>query len=123
MLQEAFSSTWRKGIVALYGKKVVGCAILDLQMNANEIRSKYEIEDYIIFGEYEESEHCLLHCLFLSPEFENKRKFFIKEIFRITRKYCMYYQSFNHSRIGLLSTELIKVQHRRKYSLDTFLNS
>jgi hypothetical protein len=70
-------------------------AIVNNVVDAQQIRACFKIEEILTFSEYSAKDHILLDTLVLSPQIDNKRRFFLQVIQRqLTvqlikcRKYC-----------------------------------
>jgi hypothetical protein len=59
----------------------MGVALLDTQVDSEYLRTHYEIEDFVLFSEHQPDEHILLERMLLSPQFENKRRYFLKVLY------------------------------------------
>ncbi|XP_054580431.1 cilia- and flagella-associated protein 61 isoform X2 [Eptesicus fuscus] len=64
------------------------------------IRSHYNIEDFIYFSHHQREEHAHLFHFAINPIFRHYTKFFLKEIFRLGHKSCLYYPIYPASREG-----------------------
>ncbi|KAK3093002.1 hypothetical protein FSP39_009876 [Pinctada imbricata] len=71
--------------------QIVGVAIIRREEDIEYIRSHYNIEDFIYYNHHKREEHGHLHHFALNPIFKHLSKYFIKEIFRLGHKTCLYY--------------------------------
>uniref|UniRef100_A0A8C5KZJ3 Cilia and flagella associated protein 61 n=1 Tax=Jaculus jaculus TaxID=51337 RepID=A0A8C5KZJ3_JACJA len=86
--------------VAEVAEQIVGIAVIRNEMDVEYIRSHYNIEDFIYFTHHQREEHGRLHHFALNPIFRHYTKFFLKEIFRLGFKSCLYYLVYPQSREG-----------------------
>nr|XP_048311477.1 cilia- and flagella-associated protein 61 isoform X2 [Myodes glareolus] len=77
--------------VAEVANQIVGIAVVRMETDIEYIRSHYNIEDFIYFSHHQQEEHGRLHHFALNPIFRHYTKFFLKEIFRLGYKSCLYY--------------------------------
>ncbi|XP_059561412.1 cilia- and flagella-associated protein 61 [Myotis daubentonii] len=89
-----------RAFVADVAKQVVGIAVIRDEMDIEYIRSHYNIEDFIYFSHHQRQEHAHLFHFAINPIFRHYTKFFLKEIFRLGHKSCLYYPIYPASREG-----------------------
>ncbi|CAK6447385.1 unnamed protein product [Pipistrellus nathusii] len=89
-----------QAFVAEVAEQVVGIAVIRDEMDIEYIRSHYNIEDFIYFSHHQREEHAHLFHFAINPIFQHYTKFFLKEIFRLGRKSCLYYPIYPASRDG-----------------------
>lgn len=107
---------FQRTIVAEYDNKIIAIANASLIVDTNEIKQNFEIEDFIFVDQHSSSDHAILNFLLISPYYENKRRFLLKEIFRVLGRSCLYYKwhsDIEHD-ISTILHEFICVQPRRK---------
>ncbi|XP_057303252.1 cilia- and flagella-associated protein 61-like isoform X1 [Hydractinia symbiolongicarpus] len=93
--------------------QIVGVCIFRQEKDIEYIRSHYNIEDFVYYRLHESNEHVHLHHFVLNPIFQHFSKYFLKEIFYLSKASCMYY---------LLYTQSNEKKNTKPHSLITCLN-
>ncbi|XP_049630284.1 cilia- and flagella-associated protein 61 [Suncus etruscus] len=89
-----------QAFVADVADQIVGVAVTRDEKDIEYIRSHYNIEDFIYFSHHQRQEHVQLYHFALNPIFRHYSKFFLKEIFRLGFKSCLYYPIYQKHREG-----------------------
>ncbi|XP_055977413.1 cilia- and flagella-associated protein 61 [Sorex fumeus] len=95
-----------QAFVANVADQIVGVAVTRDEMDIEYIRSHYNIEDFIYFSHHQRREHTHLYHFALNPIFQHYSKFFLKEIFRLGFKSCLYYPIYQTYREGKFQSSL-----------------
>lgn len=81
--------------VATVHEKIVGVAVVrDARRDALLMRSHFNIEDFVLFGEHMPREHANLHHFRLNPIFNRLGKTFLREVMRLSEKTCVYHRLY-----------------------------
>ncbi|XP_074065449.1 cilia- and flagella-associated protein 61 isoform X2 [Macrotis lagotis] len=89
-----------QAFVAEVSNQIVGISIIRNEMDIEYIRSHYNIEDFIYYNHHQREEHGHMYHFVLNPIFQHYRKYFLKEILRLSFKSCLYYAIYPQSREG-----------------------
>src|SRR5689334_2031917 len=65
-------------MVGIFDSVIVGMAIADTNVNAEMLRSNFQLEDFVYWGDHLASQHAQLQQFFLHPIFNSKRRHFLK---------------------------------------------
>lgn len=90
-------------------QRLLTCLVLARSQDIEYIRSHYNIEDFIYFSHHQREEHAHLFHFAINPIFRHYTKFFLKEIFRLGHKTCLYYPIYPAPREGKVRGTVVRV--------------
>lgn len=114
--------------VVTIAEQVVGACILRSARDiCTQLRSHYNIEEFILFSHYMPGEHAVLHHFLFNPIFERFAKFALREVMRKAKVSCVYYRHLSEpttayapSSPSTITEQMVPVRRRRQivYPLD-----
>uniref|UniRef100_T1J7D1 Uncharacterized protein n=1 Tax=Strigamia maritima TaxID=126957 RepID=T1J7D1_STRMM len=77
--------------------QIVGVAIICGEEDIEFLRANYNVEDFIYFGLHRREDHAQVLHFVLNPLFTHLARNFIKEIFRLGNRTCLYHRIYSTS--------------------------